>query len=67
MRSLLLQLFFALAIARTNSDYDPPEGYKPAKYGKEAQSDFDLDSILQDDDVELWLVRVPTAVRTPFF
>jgi hypothetical protein len=42
--------------------YEPPEDYMPIDHDIDA-GDFDLDTLNQDDDIELWLVRAPEEVR----
>ena len=45
-----------------NWDYQPPPGYTLMKH-KVEQSEFDWDTINNDDNLELWVVRVPDGVR----
>ena len=47
-----------------NWDYKPPDGYK-AMNMKVDEGPFDWDSIKDNDDLELWIVRVPDGVRFP--
>ncbi|KAG2132840.1 uncharacterized protein EDB93DRAFT_893901 [Suillus bovinus] len=42
--------------------YKPPPGYKPLDHAFEAET-FDWDSVQKDDDVEIWLIRVPDSVN----
>ena len=42
--------------------YKPPEGFVPVKH-KNDEGDFDWDAINGDDNLELWVVRVPDGVR----
>lgn len=44
-----------------NWDYKPPEGFVLMKH-KVEESDFDWDAINNDDNLELWVVRVPEGV-----
>ena len=48
----------------TNPDwaYRPPEGMKLVD--GEHDEEFDWESLKDDDDIELWIVRVPEGVRT---
>ena len=41
--------------------YQPPEGAVLLQYEVDS-SDFDWDSIRDDDDLELWALRVPDSV-----
>ncbi|KAI0255233.1 hypothetical protein BJV78DRAFT_1178490 [Lactifluus subvellereus] len=43
--------------------YTPPSGSVPADYDVEF-GEFDYDAVKADEDAELWLVRVPTAVKS---
>ena len=42
--------------------YKPPEGYVLMKHSAE-ETEFDWDAINNDDNLELWVVRVPDGVR----
>ncbi len=42
--------------------YRPPEGFVLMKH-KNEEGDFDWDAINGDDNLELWVVRVPDGVR----
>ena len=48
-----------------NWDYKPPEGYALLKH-KNEKGEFDWDAINNDDNLELWIVRVPDGVRDHF-
>lgn len=45
-------------------DYVPPEGTVLLDHGVDS-GDFDWDAVKDDDDLELWLVRVPDSVSVP--
>ncbi|CDO71878.1 hypothetical protein BN946_scf184940.g25 [Trametes cinnabarina] len=46
-------------------DYKPSEGYKPMNL-KVAHGPFDWDSIKEDDNLELWVVRVPEGLKPKY-
>ena len=46
-----------------NWDYKPPDGYALMKH-KVEKGEFDWDAINNDDNLEVWVVRVPDGVRT---
>ncbi|KAI0648400.1 hypothetical protein C8Q79DRAFT_955302 [Trametes meyenii] len=48
-----------------NWDYTPPEGYKAMNLKVDDRT-FDWDSIKDDDDLELWVVRVPDGLKTKY-
>ncbi|KAH9857526.1 hypothetical protein C2E23DRAFT_865355 [Lenzites betulinus] len=48
-----------------NWDYKPPEGYKPMNL-KVDDSPFDWDTIKDDDNLELWVVRVPDSLKPKY-
>ena len=43
--------------------YKPPEGYVAMKHSTE-DTEFDWDAINNDENLELWVVRVPDGVGT---
>ncbi|KAI0713642.1 hypothetical protein C8Q76DRAFT_675844 [Earliella scabrosa] len=43
-------------------DYKPPDGFALMKH-KVDESDFDWDAIHNDDNLELWVVRVPEGLK----
>ena len=45
------------------SPYEPPEGSVPFQHDVDF-GEFDWDSVKDDEDVELWLIRVPDTVCT---
>ncbi|KAI0823906.1 hypothetical protein BC628DRAFT_1420638 [Trametes gibbosa] len=48
-----------------NWDYKPPEGYKAMNL-KVDKGPFDWDSIKDDDNLELWVVRVPDGLKPKY-
>jgi hypothetical protein len=42
--------------------YKPPPGYKLFDHAFETET-FDWDSVQKDDDLEIWLIRVPDSVK----
>lgn len=46
--------------------YQPPAGSVLLKHDIDA-GEFDWDSINDDENLELWVIRVPDAVSTHFF
>jgi len=46
-----------------NPAYEPPPGSVPFDHSDVDFGPFDWDSIQNDEDVELWLVRVPDSIR----
>ena len=47
----------------TDWAYKPPKGAVLASYAGDA-GEFDWDALKNNEDVELWIVRVPDGVRT---
>ncbi|TFK45536.1 hypothetical protein OE88DRAFT_1740222 [Heliocybe sulcata] len=45
--------------------YKPPEGTVEVDYNVE-QGDFDWDSVKNDENLELWVVRVPDGLKTKY-
>jgi len=45
--------------------YEPPAGYGPAPFDPADVDfgEFDWDTVKNNDDIELWLIRVPNAIR----
>ncbi|KAI0668397.1 hypothetical protein C8Q78DRAFT_979958 [Trametes maxima] len=48
-----------------NWDYTPPDGYKAMSLKVDDRT-FDWDSVMDDDNLELWVVRVPDALKTKY-
>ncbi|KAI0355091.1 hypothetical protein OH77DRAFT_1590047 [Trametes cingulata] len=48
-----------------NWDYKPPEGYKAMNL-KVEDGTFDWDSIKDDDNLELWVVRIPDGLKPKY-
>ncbi|OSD02086.1 hypothetical protein PYCCODRAFT_1411456 [Trametes coccinea BRFM310] len=46
-------------------DYKPPEGYKPMNL-KVDNGPFDWDSVKEDDNLELWVVRLPEGLKPKY-
>lgn len=46
----------------TGWDYKPPKGAVLANHDVDAE-EFDYDALKGDENLELWLIRVPNAVR----
>ncbi|KDR81997.1 hypothetical protein GALMADRAFT_264280 [Galerina marginata CBS 339.88] len=50
--------------ANLNWDYAPPDGVQLIEEHEDADAgDFDWDEIKKNDDLELWLIRVPESVK----
>jgi hypothetical protein len=46
-----------------NWEYQPPPGAEPIDSTNEEYGAFDWDAVNEDDDVEIWIMRVPENVR----
>ena len=47
-----------------NHDYQPPQGAVPVDLDVDT-GEFDWDALKDDDDLELWVIRVPQGVSSP--
>ncbi|KAI0373188.1 hypothetical protein BV20DRAFT_962986 [Pilatotrama ljubarskyi] len=48
-----------------NWDYKPPEGYKAVNLKVDDET-FDWDSIKNDDNLDLWVVRIPAGLKLKY-
>lgn len=47
----------------SNWEYQPPPDTEPIDLTGEEYGEFDWDAVNEDEDVEIWVMRVPESVR----
>lgn len=52
--------------AHAHWEYKPPDGFVLLDHANADSDDFDWDALKEDEDLELWILRVPEGVSSVF-